>query len=103
MEIMADVNYQIGLISFWASFQEYYKNWIHDVSVITQRAMALPPYLYTHTFFYINASVPSGSLFTHSANIYWKPIMLQSLSQTVLTKRGIIPVFGSFHSCGGSR
>lgn len=44
MEIMADVNYQIGLISFWASFQEYYKNWIHDVSVITQRATAL------HTF-----------------------------------------------------
>lgn len=53
MEIMADVNYQIGLISFWASFQEYYKNWIHDVSVITQRAMALPPYLYTLILFFI--------------------------------------------------
>ena len=102
MEIMADVDYQIGLISFWASFQEYYKNWIHDVSVITQRAMALRTFILLY-FFYINASVPSGSLFTHSANIYWKPIMLQSLSQTVLTKRGIIPVFGSFHSCGGSR
>lgn len=53
MEIMADVNYQIGLISFWASFQEYYKNWIHDVSVITRRAMALPPYLYTLILFFI--------------------------------------------------
>ena len=48
---MADVDYQIGLISFWASFQEYYKNWIHDVSVITRRAMALPPYLYTLILF----------------------------------------------------
>ena len=102
MEIAADVNYQIGLISFWASFQEYYKNWIHDVSVITQRAMALHTFIPLY-FFYINASVPSGCLFTHPANIYWKPIILQSLSQTVLTKRGIIPVFGSFHSCGGSR
>ena len=45
----------------------------------------------------------SGCLFTQSTYIYGKPILLQSLSQTVLTEMDIILVFGSFHSCGGSR